>query len=274
MWGRQFIDHIQISAIQQKDIEGRASFYEGMGALRDIVQSHLLQLMSLIMMEAPEKLESEYIHTEKLELLNSVQVVKQNHVDELVVRGQYVGYKNEVSNTESITETYVALKLEVSNSRWGGVPILLRTGKAMHHTSTEINVVFKDRSRRSLPPNILTIRIQPNEGIAIKLTAKKPGFGNEFQPVEMDFNYDNSFKNEQPDAYERVLIDAIAGDQSLFATSAEVLRSWEILEPILQAWESKTEQPQMYEKGNWDPQASVDLAKDYGSEWINNEASG
>jgi glucose-6-phosphate 1-dehydrogenase len=273
LWGRQFIDHIQISAIQEIDIEGRAGFYEGMGALRDIVQSHLLQLMTLIMMEAPEKMESASIHEEKLALLESVQPIRQNHVDELSVRGQYHGYREEVKNEHSNTETYAALKLEVSNSRWGGVPVLLRTGKAMAQTSTEINVVFKARSKRKVPPNILTIRIAPNEGISIRLTAKNPGFSNDLQPVNMNFDYNSTFENDSPDAYERVLVDAIAGDQSLFATSAEIIQSWKILEPIIGAWQYQPMQPTLYDKGSWGPHDADDLVKLYGNDWINNKTS-
>lgn len=268
LWGRQFIDHIQISAIQQIDIEGRANFYEGMGALRDIVQSHLLQLMVLVTMESPERLDSESIHAEKLALFNEVQPIRVTHVDEVSVRGQYEGYRDEVGNEDSNVETYAALKLEVSNSRWGGVPVLLRTGKALDRSTTEIHVVFKERSRHKVAPNILTIRIQPNEGISLRLTAKRPGFTTAMQPVDMDFNYSSAFDHDQPDAYERVLVDAIAGDQSLFATSEEVIRSWEILEPLLDSWESQTSQPFTYPKGSSGPKEADDFARSFGSEWI------
>lgn len=271
LWGRQFIDHIQISALQKITIDGRASFYEGMGALRDIVQSHLLQLMALIMMEAPDGSDSESVHREKLALLESIQPVKQNHVDELSVRGQYEGYRDEVGNERSNIETYAALKLEASNSRWGGVPVLLRTGKALSQSFTEISIVFKSRSKRELPPNILKIRIQPDEGITVQLTAKKPGFTNELQLVNMDFSYHESFKGDNPDAYERVLVDAIAGDQSLFASSAEVIRSWEILEPVLEYWQYNPMQPTIYPKGSLGPHDAVELAKSFGSDWINDD---
>ena len=261
IWGRQFIDHIQITASETIDIEGRGSFYEGMGALRDLVQSHMLQLMALTMMEIPVNLNSESIHAEKLTLLQSVSAIGQNHVDEYAIRGQYDGYRSEVKNERSNVETFAALKLEVSNSRWGGVPILLRTGKALAHKTTEIHIVFKDRSRRSVPSNIISIRLQPNEGIGMLLTAKKPGFTEELQPVHMNFNYADSFTGDQPDAYERVLVDAIAGDQSLFATSAEVIQSWEILEPIIEAWRYQPSQPTVYAKGSAGPQGALQLAR-------------
>jgi glucose-6-phosphate 1-dehydrogenase len=268
LWGRQFIDHIQITAAEQTDIEGRANFYEGMGAMRDIVQSHLLQVLALTMMEVPYPLNSESIHAEKLALFESVRSIKPNHVEEVAVRGQYEGYRDEVSNQDSNVETYAAIHLEVANSRWGGVPVLVRTGKALAEKTTEINIVFKDRTKRKVEPNLLTIRIQPDEGIGITLKAKKPGFDDVLQPVHMDFQYSTSFDENQPDAYERVLVDAIMGDQSLFATSAEVLKCWEILQPILTNWQDNESKLHFYTKGSWGPEAADELANEYGSAWV------
>lgn len=270
IWGRQFIDHIQITAAETIDIEGRANFYEGMGALRDLVQSHLLQLMALTLMEVPDKLTSEAIHNEKLSVLRAVKPIKPSHVNELVVRGQYKGYAAEAQLPDSTIETYVALQLEVANSRWGGVPILLRTGKALADKRTEIQVVFKDRSRRNAEPNILTIRIQPNEGIAIMLQAKKPGFKHELQPVHMNFSYQNSFSDWQPGAYERVLVDAMQGDQTLFASSEEVIACWNIIQPILDAWHRQEKaHPKPYAKGSWGPKKADELADAIGFTWLN-----
>jgi glucose-6-phosphate 1-dehydrogenase len=273
IWGRQFIDHIQITAAEMIGIEGRSAFYEGMGALRDIMQSHILQLTALMMMEEPREFTSTEIHAEKLALLQSVQPIKQNHVDEYAVRGQYATYAEEVANPDTHIETFVALRLEASNSRWGGVPILLRTGKALSSKVTEINVVFKERTRRHVPANILTVRIQPNEGISLQMTAKKPGFSDELQPVNMDFCYQSSFDGNNPDAYERVLVDAIAGDQTLFATSDEVLRSWEILEPVIDTWESSGTKPALYEHGTWGPDEALELAKSFGCEWLDDTSA-
>ena len=270
IWGRQFIDHIQITAAETIDIEGRANFYEGMGALRDLVQSHLLQLMALTLMEVPDKLTSEAIHNEKLSVLRAVKPIKPSHVNELVVRGQYKGYASEAQLPDSAIETYVALQLEVANSRWGGVPILLRTGKALADKRTEIQVVFKDRSRRNAELNILTIRIQPNEGIAIMLQAKKPGFKHELQPVHMNFSYQNSFSDWQPDAYERVLVDAMQGDQTLFASGEEVIACWNIIQPILDAWHRQEKaHPKPYAKGSWGPKKADELAGAIGFTWLN-----
>jgi glucose-6-phosphate 1-dehydrogenase len=269
IWSRQFIDHIQITAVEKIGIQGRAAFYENMGALRDFAQNHLMQFMALVMMEYPENLSPAAIHKEKLLLLESIEPIAPKHVEDVAVRGQYDTYREEVGNLHSNVETFVAIKLEVANSRWGGVPVLLRTGKGLAEKATEISVIFKDRSRRSLADNLLTIRIQPNEGISLKLLAKKPGFGNEFQPVEMAFNYSGVFDGHQPDAYQRVLVDAMRGDQSLFATSAEVLASWRLLQPILDAWNQSGEAPEIYPTGSWGPQVAEKLATSYGGDWVN-----
>ncbi len=270
IWSRQFIDHIQITAIEKIGIQGRVAFYENMGALRDFVQSHLMQLMALVMMEYPPGLTAETIHKEKLLLLESIEQIAPKHVEDIAVRGQYADYRTEVGNSETNTETFAAVKLEVANSRWGGVPVLMRTGKSVAAKATEITVVFKDRTRRDTPDNLLTIRIQPGEGISLKLLAKKPGFSTEVQPVIMDFSYASAFDGHQPDAYERVLIDAMRGDQSLFATSAEVLASWRLIQPILDTWRAGGDAPETYVSDSWGPDGADQLAASFGSSWVNN----
>ncbi len=269
MWSRQFIDHIQITAIEKIGIMGRAAFYENIGALRDFVQSHLMQLMALVMMEYPEDLTSEAIHREKLLLLESIEQIAPKHVEDIAVRGQYEGYTDEVEKPDSTVETFAALKLEVANSRWGGVPVLLRTGKSTATKATEIVVAFKDRTRRSISDNLLIIRIQPNEGISLKLLAKKPGFTAEVQPVQMEFCYSGTFDGHQPDAYQRVFMDAMRGDQSLFATSAEVMASWKLLQPVLDAWKLSDVPPEVYKEGSWGPSGSEQLAQNFGTNWVN-----
>ena len=271
IWSRQFIDHIQITAIEKIGIEGRGVFYENMGALRDFVQSHLMQLMALVMMEYPTELTPEAIHKEKLLLLESIEPIAPKHVEDIAVRGQYENYLAEVNNPDSKVETFAAVKLEVVNTRWGGVPVLLRTGKALADKATEITVVFKDRTRREIADNTLIIRIQPNEGISLKLLAKKPGFTTEFQPVQMEFCYSGVFNGHQPDAYQRVLVDALRGDQSLFATSAEVLASWRLLQPVLDAWRASTDAPEMYAAGSWGPSGAEQLAHRNGTTWAINQ---
>ncbi|GAC1600212.1 MAG: glucose-6-phosphate dehydrogenase [Candidatus Saccharimonadales bacterium] len=269
IWSRQFIDHIQISATEKIDIEGRSAFYENMGALRDFVQSHLMQLMALVMMEYPEDMTSESIHKEKLRLLENIDPIAESQIQDVAVRGQYAGYADEAGSPDSTVETFAALKLEVTNSRWKGVPVLLRTGKALTAKSTEIVVFFKDRTHRKLDDNLLKIRIQPNEGIALDLLAKKPGFDDQLQPVEMDFSYSGAFEGHQPDAYQRVLIDAMRGDRSLFATSDEVLASWRLLQPILNSWKNSPGSLESYEKGTWGPSGADTLAQRYDSTWLN-----
>jgi glucose-6-phosphate 1-dehydrogenase len=270
IWGRHSIDHIQITSAETNDVADRAAFYEGMGALRDIVQSHLLQLVALTMMEVPFPMTAKNMHAERLLLLRSIAPIKPAHIDELAVRGQYEGYKEHVGNPDSRVETFAALKIEVLNSRWGGVPVLLRTGKALAASFTEINVVFKDRSRRNVPDNLLTLRIQPNEGVTLSMLAKKPGFSSETEPVEMSFRYETSFgEAKQAAAYERVLVDAMQGDQTLFATSNEVLAAWEILQPIIDAWANEDAlPPATYPKGSMGPKESDELAREYGTEWL------
>lgn len=270
IWGRHSIDHIQITSAETNDVADRATFYEGMGALRDIVQSHLLQLVALTMMEVPFPMTAKNMHAERLSLLRAIAPIKPAHISELAVRGQYEGYTAHVGNPDSRVETFAALKIEVLNSRWGGVPVLLRTGKALAASFTEINVVFKDRSRRNVPDNLLTLRIQPNEGVSLSMLAKKPGFSSETEPVEMNFRYDTSFgEAKQAAAYERVLVDAMQGDQTLFATSEEVLAAWEILQPVIDEWmNEKTPPPALYPKGSMGPKESSELAKEYGTEWL------
>ena len=268
IWGRQFIDNIQISALEKIGVDSRSNFYEGMGALRDFVQSHLMQLMVLIMMEAPDTFDSDGIHRAKFALLQSVDIIRPNHVDEIAVRGQYEGYREEIHNEESNVETYAALCLHVSNSRWAGVPVFLRTGKSLHEYRTEIKIIFKDRYQRKVPPNIITIRIQPDEGISMNFSAKAPGFKDRFQPVNMQFNYHDSFNDSSPDAYERVLVDCVQGDQSLFATHEEVMRCWEILQEVINTWNSGGSKPEMYPVGSWGPVGATSLAQNFKVDWV------
>ena len=269
IWNRQFIDHIEITAAEQIDIQGRAAFYESMGALRDVMQNHLMQLLALVMMEYPQDMTATAIHDEKQRLFDSIMPIDLNRVDEVAVRGQYEGYRDEAGNPDSKVETFSAIKLSVDNSRWDGVPVLLRTGKALATKTTEIVVVFKDRTNRDLEDNRLVIRIQPNEGISLHLLAKKPGFNGDLQPVNMDFSYSNSFDGHQPAAYQRVLVDAMRGDRSLFASSDEVLSSWRILQPIIDAWKASDEAPMPYAKGSWGPDAADDLAARSAAKWNN-----
>ena len=242
-WDREHIHRIEVVAYEKIGIEGRAEFYEQVGALRDLVQSHLLQLVALTTMELPEDLSnSDAIHEAKQQLLDSVEPLSSEQL-QAVVRAQYDGYREETGNADSIIETFVSLLLGISNERWQHVPIYVRTGKALEYKHTAIAVDFGEAQR-----NRLTFRLQPNEGIDIELQVKKPGFAHDTETVRMDFSYDQSTA-AHPDAYERVLLDAIRGDRTLFATAGEVLASWRILQPILDKWAAYSDDLRSYPQG-------------------------
>jgi glucose-6-phosphate 1-dehydrogenase len=260
IWDNRSIKSIAITADESIDIEGRVAFYEQTGALRDLIQSHLLQLLALTTMDEPSSLTSNAIHRRKLALLQDVMPIPPNKVATSAVRGQYEGYRQEVGNLESNTETYAALRLKIDNERWRGVPVILRTGKALTKKVVEITLVIATDDHLT-KENTLTIRIQPDEGISLRLFAKKPGFTEEVDPVQMDFDYDESFAGlpAQPDAYERVLMDAFRGDKTLFATSDEVLASWCILENVIHEWEKSDDGLHIYKRGSDGPTTAHSL---------------
>lgn len=268
VWNKQAVDYISITAAEKIGIEGRAVFYDQTGALRDIIQSHLLQLLALVTMDMPQNHTAEEVHKAKLKLLESVELIPPNQVEKRAIRGQYRSYRQEVGNPDSVTETFAMVELSINNERWSGVPILLSTGKAMAVKRTDIEVVFKDHEGQGDDINSLIIRIQPNEGIALELLAKKPGFEHRTQSVHMDFSYHRSFTDDtHPDAYERVLADALQGDRTLFTTSKEVLASWKIVEPILHSWGINSKGLESYDEGSWGPQSAVRLAGRAGVKW-------
>lgn len=251
IWGKDHIESIEVLAYEKIGIEGRGEFYDNIGALRDIVQSHLLQLLTLTTMEVPEDIHNvRSLHSAKHELLSSIKPVDMSKSS--VVRGQYIGYREEAQNPTSFTETYVALTLDIDNPRWQGVLIRLATGKALNAKHTTIRVKFGDDGG---PSNALTFRIQPNEGIDIDLVVKRPGFKTTLEKVKMDFSYHGVFGDQiHPDAYERVLVDAFRGDRSLCATGDEVLLSWRILQPILDAWNVSEDDLEFYKPGSEGPE--------------------
>lgn len=251
LWSQQYINNINISAYEKIGIEGRAAFYEPLGALRDFIQSHLLQILAIVTMDQPELLDSEHIHAAKQAALQSIEPVPADKVTERAKRGQYEGYREEVHNPESVTETYAAITVYMNNPRWEGVPIHLSTGKALSERKTEILIGFHGTSGQS--NNQLRFRIQPNEGIELDLITKKPGFTDEMQTTAMDFSYSHDFANHgHPDAYERVLVDAVRGDHTLFATSEEVLASWRVLQPVLDEWKKRSDDLIFYKPGATD----------------------
>jgi glucose-6-phosphate 1-dehydrogenase len=243
-WDRHHITNVVITASETIGIEGRASYYEYVGMLRDFIQNHLLQLLAITTMEKPAVLDSKHIHAEKLKLLGAIPAIQPDDVDKSAIRGQYRGYRDEVGNPDSISETFAGLKLSIDTERWRGVPVILQAGKRLDRRSTEIAVTFGSGPGHT--PNTLCFRIQPNEGIAIDLQAKKPGLNQQTERVEMAFNY----KNSGPNAYERVLIDGIRGDQTLFATSDEVLASWRIVESVVNDWAKGPSGLIIYEPGS------------------------
>ncbi|MDF2461102.1 MAG: glucose-6-phosphate 1-dehydrogenase [Candidatus Saccharibacteria bacterium] len=250
VWGSRHISHIVVNAAEAIGIEGRASFYEPTGALRDLIQSHLLQVLTLVTMELPDKPTSANVHQEKLKLLQSIKPIKPNEVATRTVRGQYKGYRDEAENPDSITETFARIEVEIDNDRWRGVPVLVQAGKRLARKDTSIAIGFGDPAARHNIANTLVFRLQPDEGISIDLVAKKPGFNDDAERVEMTFDYHNAFgEGIHPDAYERVLMDGIRGDQTLFATSDEVLASWRIVDSIVHEWAKGGDDLIIYEPG-------------------------
>lgn len=248
LWNCEHIQRVHIRAIETIDIEGRAGFYEQTGALRDFIQSHLMQLLSITMMDVPADMGSQAIHVAKQSFLEQLLPADPSQA----VRGQYDGYREEVSNPDSHVETYASLKLRHSAERWQDTDILLETGKAMDQKTTDITIEFKTPHERRR--NSLIFRIQPGEGISLDLVAKEPGFADRMHHAALDFRYQETFKDKQHiDAYERVLMDAIRGDQSLFASDREVLATWRVLQPIIDDWKDSGKGLKTYKKGSSGP---------------------
>lgn len=254
IWDAKHIERIEITAAEKIDIEGRAIFYEQTGALRDLIQSHLLQLMASLTMEKPAEFSSTSIHKARFGLLTDVATVRADKLDEFAIRGQYNGYKTEVDNVKSHVETFAALRLFIENPRWIGVPVIIKTGKALAEKTTNVKVHFRAVARDHEHLNTLTFNIQPNEGIAVDLWVKRPGFERKLQQAKMTFSYQQTFdEHGHPDAYERVLVDAIKGDHTLFATSEEVMAAWRIIEPVVDVWSRSDEGLKFYQKGSSGP---------------------
>jgi glucose-6-phosphate 1-dehydrogenase len=269
LWNRIHVNHVQITVAEDLGVEDRGAYYEEAGALRDMVQNHLLQLLCLIAMEPPVTFDAAPVRDEKNKVMEAIRPIDPGRVDEVAVRGQYAagfvngrpvpGYRQEKGvSPDSRTETYAALKLHVDNWRWAGVPFFLRTGKRLPKRASEIvirfhrtpHMIFR-RSPTGVEPNLLVIRIQPDEGIALTLIAKTPGPDLKLAPVTMDFRYGEEFGVQSPEAYERLLLDAIHGDATLYARGDWVEQAWKILQPILDAWTAGGE-PAPYEAGTWE----------------------
>jgi len=257
LWNSKFIDHIQITAAENIGIEGRVDFYEQTGAVKDFLQSHLLQLLALTTMEEPKELDAEHVRAAREKVLSEIKPIKD--INKQVVRGQYQGYQDEVGQPHSNTETYVALQLEIDNDHWRGVPIYMRTGKSMARRITEINLVYRNDEINSEKSNVITIRIQPREGISISLQAKKPGLDSVRQDIDLEYCYSDDEDSKIHNAYERLLLDAMRGDQMLFPTTDEVLTSWRLVDPIIEAWAGNNDNLEVYKVGSWGPKAANQL---------------
>jgi len=285
LWNRQYIDHIQITNAETIGVEGRGAYYEKAGALRDMIQNHVFQVTSLIAMEPPASLSANGVRDEKIKALQSVRPLPADRIDEFAVRGQYgpgivlgdtvPGYRQEPGvDPNSSTETFAALKLYLDNWRWSGVPFYIRSGKRLQKHITEIAIQFKEVPHRlftdsdsPLQPNVLVIRIQPNEGISLRFAAKLPGQALRIRSVNMDFRYGSSFGVKPPEAYERLLLDCMLGDSTLYARRDMVERGWEIVTPILEAWKKPAPDFPNYEAGSWGPRAAFELIERDGREW-------
>jgi glucose-6-phosphate 1-dehydrogenase len=286
LWNRRYVDHVQITVAESIGVEDRGAFYEETGAVRDVLQNHLLQLMSLVAMEPPATFAADALRDEKLKTLRAIAPPNRHAVARNVVRGQYDkgwvagqprrGYREEREvDPLSETETYVAARFEVDDWRWSGVPFYLRTGKRLAKRATEIAIQFRDVPHRLFEdtatdpqPNLLVIRVQPDEGILLRFGSKVPGLGLEIRPVTMDFTYGAAFSSDTPDAYETLMLDAMLGDQSLFTRADEVEAAWAIVTPIHEAWlDSPPPEFPNYPAGSWGPEEAEELIERDDRRW-------
>lgn len=283
IWNANFIDHVQITMAEDIGLGGRAGYYDGIGAARDVIQNHLIQLLALVAMEEPTSFSPRQLRAEKLKVLRATSPT--GPFSETTARGQYtaglqgsvpvVGLREEEGfDPDSKTETFAACTLEINSRRWAGVPFYLRTGKRLGRRVTEIALVFKRPPYQPFYPdqtNLLTnnavvIRVQPDEGVLMRFGSKVPGVGLEVRDVNMDFSYSEAFTEQSPEAYERLILDALLDESSLFPTNSEVERSWEILDPILEYWDEHGE-PDEYEAGTWGPASADRMLEKDGRTW-------
>jgi glucose-6-phosphate 1-dehydrogenase len=284
LWNRRYIDHVQITVAEQIGVEGRGGYYDTAGAMRDMVQNHMLQVLALTAMEPPAAFSAEAVRNEKVKALQAIRALDPAAIDALTVRGQYDGYQQEPGVAAgSAAETYVALRLQIDNWRWAGVPFYLRTGKALPQRLTEVAIQFRqpplalfghaDHADHVGPdgemePNQLILRIQPDEAITLRIGLKPPGAAMELHPVALDFRYAAGFNRATPEAYERLLLDALLGDATLFIRRDEVEAAWAFITPILARWAaSDAPPPASYAPGSWGPESAAALLARDGWRW-------
>jgi glucose-6-phosphate 1-dehydrogenase len=288
-WDRNSIDHVQITVAESVGIEGRWGFYDEAGQMRDMVQNHLLQILSLLAMEPPADLSADSVRAEKLKVVKALQPINRVNIKDKTVRGQYrdgylkgnvvPGYLNEEgANKNSNIETFVAIKAEIDNWRWKGVPFYLRTGKRMPKKHSEIVVHFKEQphnifkdSYSDLPSNKLTIRLEPNEGVELQMMNKIPGIASQMkiQENKLDLSFSETYNDERVvDAYERLMLEVLNGNQSLFVSRNEVEAAWVWADSIIEAWQSTNEAPKPYAAGSWGPVSSISLIARDDRQWV------
>jgi len=269
LWNKDFVDHVEISVLEDERVGSRANFYDQAGALRDFVQNHILQMLALIAMDEPYNLTADLIRDEKVRILKALRPYDAKSITGNIVRGQYLGYAAEIGKA-SQTETFVALKAFVNLPRWEGVPFYLRTGKALKEKVTEISVHFKELPRclfRNCASNILTFRIQPDESVHLRINNKIPGVGVTLHQGDLDFSYGEAFKDNIPPAYERLLLDFMEGDQRLFIRSDEIESAWKFVDSITDNWNEKNAPLRSYKHGSAGPKEADEMIKKDIREW-------
>jgi glucose-6-phosphate 1-dehydrogenase len=286
LWNSDAIDHVQITVGETVGVEGRGDYYDHSGALRDMVQNHLVQLLCLLAMEPPLSLDADSVRDEKLKVLRSLKPIAPHDVTHVTVRGQYAqgavnghsvpGYLADLGpGRTSKTETFVALKAEIQSWRWANVPFYLRSGKRLPQKVSEIVVQFRSapfsvfrEAAEELSPNKLIIRLQPEEGMKLELMTKNPGPGGlALSPAQLDISFEKAFGTRYPDAYERLLMDSVRGNPTLFMRRDEVEAAWNWVEPIINAWEDSRESPRLYPAGSWGPTSAIALIERDGRTW-------
>ena len=285
IWNQHYVDHVQITVAEDIGVGTRGAFYEEAGALRDIVQNHVMQVLCLTAMEPPVAFDAESLREEKVKVLKAVRPIPEDEVEDYAVRGQYTsgwiwgeevsGYREEENvDPDSVTETYLALRLFVDNWRWAGVPFFLRAGKRMPKKATEVAIQFHSSPHtpfarddtEGLEPNVLVVRVQPDEGLSLKIGAKVPGAGFEVSSVNMDLLYGTAFLEEAPDAYQRLLLDLMLGDPTLFIRADEAEGAWRILDPVMRRW-TEEKRVESYPAGTWGPDEADEMLGRDGREW-------